>query len=232
MKRLITLALFGSLVLLAGCASKVEETPAVPVDKERCLSLYETELWEEALPNCESALDKNDEENLYIRTGFCHYKLNQYDRAIKVLKQGIQRYPDSRNLHIYPSYCYQDMGRPKEALTQAETAVEFAPQDSFARYNPGSVYLHQQNFSMAIEALAASKTKLNLKLSPDYCKTRTSNYYCGSPDYKLGKAFEMTRDYESARKAYEKAVSLDPEHPDYREALKRAKTGNKTQKGG
>lgn len=231
MKRLITPALFVSLVLLAGCASKVEETRAGPVDKEQCLSLYDQELWAQALPNCESALGKNDEENLYIRTGFCHYQLKQYDRAVKVLKNGIQRYPDSRNLHIYLSYCYQDTGHNEEALIEAKTAIEFAPRDSFAWYNLGLVYLHQQKFSMALEALVSSKTKLNLELSPEYCQSKTSNYYCGSLDYKIGKAFEMRGDYGSAQKAYEEAISFDPEHADYREALKRAQDQQKEWKG-
>ncbi len=117
------------------------------------------------------------------------------DMARRALDDGIC-HPLLLNLR---AYWLETQGKAAEALGDLMRARELAPQDAFVANALGECLVKLERFPEAIEAYDAA-----LSLNPAFVRAH----------FNKGFACEMVRELELAERCYQRAVQLDPHHPD------------------
>jgi TolB-like protein/class 3 adenylate cyclase/Tfp pilus assembly protein PilF len=73
------------------------------------------------------------------RLGVCYHLTGQYEKAIEVLKKGIERKPDQYFIHVRLAAVYSDLGREQEARAEAAEVLRIKPDfsvEAYAKANP------------------------------------------------------------------------------------------------
>jgi type IV pilus assembly protein PilF len=83
--------------------------------------------------------------------GFVHYKLKEYDQAVKYYKEALDIAPDFPMAYHGLGLTYMAMGKNAEAVTALETAVEKAPKEAPIYMDLGKAYQQSGEYNKAYD---------------------------------------------------------------------------------
>ena len=129
---------------------------------------------------------------------------NELDRAIKLLRRGVDWDPSSSAMHQTLAVALSGAGLFEEAIHECKKACELAPEDPQAWFSLGLARGAVDDHAGAAEALARTT-----ELAPDYIRAW----------YDLGLARNSAGDFEGAITALRRAIALAPDVPDFWFAL-------------
>jgi tetratricopeptide (TPR) repeat protein len=144
----------------------------------------------------------------HFARGEAHYKGQQYEPAVKELREAIKQSPDWEDPHYVLALSLTELGRPEEAIAEFKQVIAFALKDEakiLPYYNMGNAYADLGKYEDAIKAYQQA-IQLNLKLPG---RPRAS------PHNNLGLALAALNRIEEAADEFNIAVKL---LPDYAEA--------------
>lgn len=134
-----------------------------------------------------------------IKEGKDLIRSRQYEKAAEVFRQVLSQQPDSAVAEAHLSLAVLLQGRPGEALTLAQKAIEMDANYPYAYVALGNANQAMNRFAEAIEAF-----KQAIHLKPDYFEP-----YVG-----LGSLYGQTRRYEESLDAFTKAQQLNANNAD------------------
>ncbi len=98
------------------------------------LCLKETGAWEKALEVLEKGLSWDEERTDILNLmGFCHFKQNQHEKAIRCFERLLQINPGSAIDYANIGVNYKKLGEARKAAAYFETALQMDPDLEFAR---------------------------------------------------------------------------------------------------
>jgi len=169
--------------------------------------------------------------------------LGQYDRAIKLYRELLQRFPESPTLHLKIGFTYEEQGYPKLASRYYDEARAMAGRlDSIQIQQLFSVYqeltrLREMGGELTpatpllenILALAPTDSEINYRLGQAYeseerwadaldCYSRAIDQTGPTSNllYRQGKAYQGAKKFKKAMQSYHRALRQDPKfYPPY-----------------
>ena len=101
--------------------------------------------------------------------GFVYYKMGDYQKAIKYLKEAIELKPDFPKAHHNLGLVYMATGDYAKAVSSIKRAVELAPDEAPLYLDLGKAYKLDQEYNKAYQAFkkAASLAKDNTSLKKE-----------------------------------------------------------------
>jgi tetratricopeptide (TPR) repeat protein len=140
--------------------------------------------------------------------------------AEEELTRAVRLDPYSAEVHANVGDAYLLTGNPRKASESYERAVELKPENQFYTLRLGTIYStlstqngwHEEYFGRAEETLRHAET---LKPMPG------GKDYSGAVQLALGDLYRGWEREEEAKKAYEKALELDPESKEAKERLEK-----------
>ncbi len=137
--------------------------------------------------------------------GYLLHALGEYESAAESFRRSIEAYPTAEG-HTFLGWSLSYLGQTEEAITECKKAIELDP-DYGNPYNDIGVYLI--DLGRPDEAIPWLKKAMQAKR---YC---CAHY----PHYNLGRVLLMKGRIEEAVRAFERALSHDPDYGPAREAL-------------
>lgn len=133
---------------------------------------------------------------LHWQFGTRLHMLGEYRSAVAQFEQSIELYPTAEG-HTYLGWSLGELGRLEDAIAECETAITLDP-DYGNPYNDIGVYLIE--LDRAEEAI------------PWLEKAIAAGRYCcyQYPHFNLGRIFLMEGRIDAARRAFERALGIDP----------------------
>ena len=133
---------------------------------------------------------------LYWQFGTRLHMLGEYRSAVAQFEQSIELYPTAEG-HTYLGWSLSELGRLEDAIAECETAITLDP-DYGNPYNDIGVYL--------IELDRAEEA------APWLEKAIAAGRYCcyQYPHFNLGRIFLIEGRIDAARRAFERALEIDP----------------------
>jgi tetratricopeptide (TPR) repeat protein len=122
------------------------------------------------------------------------FNAGQYQQSFDILKGYVAEHPDSGPAHKVLGMAEFMLGRPDEALSTMQRAVQLAPADADAWYYLGRLYFSKDNAVDALTALQKSR-----ELNP--ASVRSLN--------QLGQTYEALDRPAEAEQAYQAAIEAD-----------------------
>jgi tetratricopeptide (TPR) repeat protein len=157
--------------------------------KQAALAETRTHNWTDAIDELESLLIERPEDwDVVNALAVAYYCTDQVEKAVQLLRQGLERAPESRDFHHNLAFILQAAGRTSEALEHAEFALQITPGDP-------SVL---QTMEAARDAVLKQARKI-LRSYPD----KQRNAAKQNPEY-----VELMRAYRRAEAALEQAAAL------------------------
>ncbi len=144
-------------------------------------------------------------ERAYVlwQQGYILHSFGEYESAADHFRQSIKAYPTAEG-HTFLGWSLSHLGQTEEAIAQCKQAIELDP-DYGNPYNDIGVYLI--DLGRPDEAIPWLKKAMQAK-----------RYCCFQyPHFNLGRVLLMKGQVEEAVRAFERALSYDP---DYLPALK------------
>lgn len=128
-----------------------------------------------------------------------------FSSLLKVLLAAIERYPEYADLHYHLSCVYQRLNRLDEAIEEAERSIRINPRYVNALIQLARLYGQTNQEHKAIDRLRAALA------------AGAANY----PDvhYMLANLYKKSGDLDGARQHYTKALRLNPNYKEARDAL-------------
>ncbi len=137
--------------------------------------------------------------------GYILHSFGEYESAAEKFRQSIEAYPTAEG-HTFLGWSLSHLGQTEEAIAQCKRAIELDP-DYGNPYNDIGVYLI--DLGRPDEAIPWLKKAM-----------RAKRYCCAQfPHYNLGRVLLMKGQVEDAARAFERALSYDPDYGPAREAL-------------
>ncbi len=182
--------------------------------------------------------------NMYINIGVIYYQSGELNWAIQSYLKGIEIDPHNAAAYNNLGNPYSKQGRLNEAIKSYQKAIFLSPDCDKAYYNLGRLYQQQEDLRGAIQAyhkaiqLNPNYTKAYYNLGVAYCQqgvvgetvplnnnrdelsndTQNSEMESGPSDaisyYNQGIAHYQQRAWEDAISAFQRALRIDPNHPD------------------
>ncbi|MEI0748524.1 tetratricopeptide repeat protein [Brachyspira pulli] len=131
----------------------------------------------------------------YFYRGFIDYEEEEYDSAIKNLKNAANLKPNSEYSWYWLGRAYYSNEDYNKATESFNKAINLNPNDGDNWYWLGIAYLYNQNYNKAIESFNKA-----VNLNPN-----EENYY-----FALGGTYYNNKDYNKAIESLNKAVRLNP----------------------
>jgi tetratricopeptide (TPR) repeat protein len=129
----------------------------------------------------------------------------RFEEAIGLYERAIALYPDHAKCRNNYGAALMLTGRLEEALAQCEVAAQLAPSFPLSRVNLGNIHLLRREYDTARDYFAEALT-LDENLAPAYFGLGAVEQSCGG-------------DPARARELYLKAIELNPENPQFHQAL-------------
>ena len=185
--------------------------------------------FKQALPLIEGGF----KDDIYIELALEFENLEQWGKALQVLKEALKSNPKNETAIYELTYCYEELDQNQECLEYLEAFIEDHPYSFPAWYNLGNIYqkldvldkaLESYEFALAIndqfgpaylnKALVFVKQdqipkaietyKELLEIEPPQATT-----YCF-----IGECYERLELFSKAKEYYQMALDLDPQFPD------------------
>ena len=201
------------LATLIGCAAQPSppaalpapsDNPALSAEAEAIYSflaareLLQEQKPEEAASALERAVAIEPTPELYIELGNLYWRSSRFADALLLLRQGLDKYPDSELLLSTLAKTYAAQGRFDDAVLVLDDYRKNHP-DRIELIHEAALYrMEQGQFGDAVDRLSAI---------PDSAVTPTTHFLLGKGYFGLGL-------YDRAVEAFDKAVTDDPEYID------------------
>ncbi|MCF8093279.1 MAG: tetratricopeptide repeat protein [Desulfotignum sp.] len=137
-----------------------------------------------------------DNPDAYKNRGVAHMKMEQFDLAIKDFEKTRQIIPDLKGLYSNLGVAWYYKSDYKKAIENYDMEISLSPDSHYAYFNRAICWAELKEYDKSLNDI--SKT---LSLAPDFYLA-----HCLKGDLLLARDEE-----DAARKAYEKAVEVDPE---------------------
>ncbi len=209
----IRLATVLVLALSIGCAPKQEVLPPAPSapitapESEDAQAIYNYLAYREylrdqdpaqAIQSLEIAIGLAPTPELYLELGNLYWRAARFNDAHQILKDGLERYPDSQLLLMTLAKTYAAQGRFDDAVLTLDEFRTKHPDLVELVHEAAAYRIEQRNFGDAVDRLAA--------IPKDKVTTVTG--------FLLGKAFFGLGLFDRAIAQFEKVVEVDPEYFD------------------
>lgn len=135
---------------------------------------------------------KSNEQELYETTAALMVDEGKVDDALKLIDQGMKKFPKSAKLSELQGIAYYKSGRMDEFVTSLKAQIAANPNNADNWYNLGIL----QSKDPATEAEAAESYKKAIQLKPDYAQAYQNLTYLT-----MGDDAKAVEDYDTARKA-------------------------------
>lgn len=199
---------------------------------------------EKLIPILQTAIDKNPlEPELYIKLAEIHHIKKSYHKALLVYQNASQKLPsENKKILVNMSDIYYEIGEYQKAFECLTKALQFAPEYFDIRHKLALAAIKLRDFKTAEAALeAAEKIDGTSYIIPnlygqlclakgDYDraviylkKACAMNPKFAAGYNNLGFAYLKKGDKNSARENFEKALSITPDNPIYRENVEAMK---------
>ena len=143
--------------------------------------------------------------------GFIYENEEEPDKAEKEYLAAIEERPESLDSYFALGYFYGRVKKYDKASQTFEKIVARDPEEMDAYYQIGKMgALSGQNLDRAVECFKKYLTKEPGKNSPSIAWAH----------YRLGMVYEKKEEKELAKKEYQEALKLDPDHKEAKKALK------------
>jgi tetratricopeptide (TPR) repeat protein len=183
-----------------------------------------------ALDKFTRMLEKNpDDARALGWSGICYSKMKAYPKAISYLQKAIAIDPGDIDQFKYLAACFNQTGRPDQAIHTMEEMVRLFPDDHTGYYYLARQFMGKDH-AKAIENLKKT-IELNPGLVPAYEMLGISLSREGKPEdaigifkqgiavdethdslfNSLGYTYYLTKQYDQAMTAYDRALTLNPE---------------------
>jgi tetratricopeptide (TPR) repeat protein len=168
---------------------------------------------------------------IYETLAQLYEKQNNKDALSKVVANGLEKFPSSKNLLIYDLNSSIDGGDIQKSIDKLEKASASDPQNSSIILNLGLQYDKANNVDKAKECYEKA-ISINPNLSEAYFNlgvmfikgdAELVKKLNAEDDIKKYEALKKQRDetFQKALPNFEKAHSLDPKNADYKQTLKK-----------
>ncbi|MGB9596734.1 MAG: tetratricopeptide repeat protein, partial [Candidatus Poribacteria bacterium] len=185
------------------------------------VSYFENGDFDQAIRHIKKALEldriyepaKRNLFKIYLASANNYINKKMYDKAVYILSEAIQTFPDRPEIPNLLGICYAETGNYEEALKQYELAIRINPGFEIAKRNMASCY---NNYAVQLAKTgqwdsAASIYKKAIELSPDMenIKRNLSALYWDQAHHlvSIGK-------HKEALNAYIEFIRLNPENED------------------
>lgn len=177
--------------------------------------------------------DRSEKANIYINIAFEHENLNQFDKAIDILKKLLHENPENETVIYELAFCYNLKNDNESSITFFTQFLDENPYSFAAWYNLGIAYNRAELYEKAIDAYdftiaikgdfaSAYFNKANsYALLGEYKKAIAiykETFLYEEPDaatyYYIGECYEKLGDSKMALSNYFKATKLDPFNAD------------------
>ena len=149
------------------------------------------ELYEKALPDLTSDLDRNDACGCAAE---CFEKLQEYDKAVEWYRQALAYDPADAQAFLGLGVCYMELQRYDQSLAAFEEALKSAPDNYETWLYLGDLYARTERYGQALSAYQCSLDQAPLQ--PEVL-------------YAVGNLYFQQRDYRTALVYYAKSANLD-----------------------
>jgi tetratricopeptide (TPR) repeat protein len=144
--------------------------------------------------------------------GEYYFGEEEYQRARKEFQAALELAPESPDTHYWLGLLHQQQEAYMEAFTAFETALRFDSEDWKSLYQVG------RTASLSGEKLERGAEALRSYLESDPGPELPSPAWA---HYRLGLILQRSGDTVGARRSFETALSLDPEHEEAKKSLKK-----------
>jgi len=134
----------------------------------------------------------------------------KYDLVEKEIQTGIEKFPDSTVLYFQLAYMYEELKNYDKAISTFEKIIKVDPTQNYAYYRVGRI---GAMYNVYLEK-AADCLKKYLLIKPS-----GTNPPLASAHWRLGMVYKNMGDKNLAKKEYEAALTLDPNHKEAKDAL-------------
>ncbi|HCO11775.1 MAG TPA: hypothetical protein DIT19_00930 [Desulfonauticus sp.] len=202
MRNLICFTLI--LLALLSCSPLHKPRPvSIPLSPEakkiytflRFLDLENQKKIEEAKLEAQQLLQLNPEPYIYLEVANFYWRNLDFNQARNILKQGLKKFPENKNLYLSLAKSYLAEKRLKDAATTLEEYLAIKPEDFSVYQELAAIYLENKEYSKTIDLLK--------KLPPEK-QNKITYYYLARANFELG----LT---QKAEALLQKTLKLDPE---------------------
>lgn len=214
--RLIRFLLAALLTAVLGCAARPEPQAALPAPKAAptgappsaeaeaiyaylaARELLQEQKTDEAIQALERAVAIEATPELYIELGNLYWRSSRFADALLLLRQGLDKFPDSELLLSTLAKTYAAQGRFDDAVMILDDYRKKHPELMELVHEAALYRMEQGQFGEAVDRLSAI---------PEDKATPTTEFL-------LGKGYFGLALYDKAVAAFQKAVAEDPEYYD------------------
>lgn len=140
----------------------------------------------------------NKSSEAFYNKGIIHYEKGEYNAAIDLFKQAIEKSSDNPQYYYNLGLAYVKTEEPDLAIDNFKTAISLNPNDADALQNLGIAYYKKSQFEEAIKSYNQS---LEIKNTDPECYDN------------LGIAYFEIKQYIDAITCFQKALELNPKDP-------------------
>lgn len=134
---------------------------------------------------------------LFKRAGY-YYLLADYDRAIRVYTNDIEKKPDYIGNYLGRASCYLLIGQKERAVADVERALKISPNHVLGVQLRGEIYMLEKDYDAALAM---------------YSRSQSMNPHWAVPYFDRASIFLDRRDFHAALEDLNKAVSLQSRMP-------------------
>ncbi len=161
----------------------------------RFLDLENQKKIEEAKLEAQQLLQLNPEPYIYLEVANFYWRNLDFNQARNILKHGLKKFPENKNLYLSLAKSYLAEKRLKDAATTLEEYLAIKPEDFSVYQELAAIYLENKEYSKTIDLLK--------KLPPEK-QNKITYYYLARANFELG----LT---QKAEALLQKTLKLDPE---------------------
>lgn len=177
--------------------------------------------------------EDSEKVNIQIHIAFEYENLNQYDKAIDILKHLLKENPNNETVIYELAFCYNLKNDTANSILFFKEFIDEYPYNYSAWYNLGIAYSRAELYEKAIVAYdytlaikedfsSAYFNKGNalshLEQFKEAIYTYRDTFNFEEPDattyYYIGECFEKLGEYHNAASSYQKATKIDPFYAD------------------
>lgn len=142
--------------------------------------------------------EPEDRDEIYLDLAVEYENTGQWNEALNVLKEAIQKNPNNEGAIYEIAFCYDQLGEYEKSIDCYSNFIDENPYSFTAWYNLGNAYLKVEKFEQAIWAY-------------DYCILINDDF--GPVYFNLGNAYLSLDKYTKAIESFQMSMDLDGDDP-------------------
>lgn len=139
-----------------------------------------------------------DRDEVYLDLAMEYENLEDFNAALKVLKEALAKNPKNESALYEIAYCYDQLGLYEQSIQCYSDFIDENPYSFTAWYNLGNAYLKLEDYKQAVWAY-------------DYCILINDEF--GPVHFNIGNAYLSSNQFEKAIEHFEKCIALDGDDP-------------------